>query len=56
MRLEDMRNRHTGLASCLNIDIAVRARIEHSRNSFVIIADQIRKLSNAFCLDGFKYE
>ncbi len=56
MRLENVRDRYAGFASCIDVNVAVRARIEHGGNSFVIIADQIGKLSNAFCLDGFKYQ
>src|SRR5947199_6092736 len=56
MRLKNVRDGHAGLTRRLDVNIAVRARVKHSCDSFIIIADQIGKLSNAFRLDGFENE
>jgi len=40
----------------LDVDIAIRARIENGRDAFVVIANNVGKLRNAFGLDCFENE
>ena len=56
MRLKNMRDCHARFARRLDVNITVCAGIKHCGNSCVIIADEIRKLGDAFCLNGFKNE
>jgi hypothetical protein len=41
MRLKNMRNRETCLARHIDVNIAVRSRIENRGDAFVIISDKI---------------
>jgi len=56
MRLKNMRNRETCFARHIDVNIAVRSRIENRGDAFVIISDKIRKLGDAFGLNGFENE
>src|SRR5437773_3283265 len=56
MRLKNVRDRHAGFTRRLNVNIAVRARVKYRCDSFIIIAEQIGKLSDPFGLNGFKNE
>src|SRR5947208_10281908 len=56
MRFKNVRDRHAGFTRRLNVNIAVRAWIKYRCDSFIIIADQIGKLSDPFGLNGFKNE
>src|SRR6266566_2281213 len=56
MRLKNMRNRETCFARHVNVNIAVRSRIENRGDAFVIISDKIRKLGDTFGLNGFENE
>ena len=54
--LENVSDGQTGLARHLDVDVTVRARIENGRDAFVVIADNVGKLRNAFGLDCFENE
>src|SRR6266487_5532211 len=56
MRFKNLRDSHAGFARRFNVNIAVRTRIKYRCDSFIIVADQIRKLSDTFSLNGFKNE
>src|SRR5438874_346748 len=56
MCLKNMRNRETCFARHIDVNIAVRSRIENRGDAFVIISDKIRKLGDAFGLNGFENE
>src|SRR5882724_11109579 len=56
MRFKNVRDRHAGFTRRLNVNIAVRAWIKYRCDSFIIVADQIGKLSDTFSLNGFKNE
>src|SRR5436190_23217394 len=56
MRFKNVRDGHAGFARRFNVNIAVRTRIKYRCESFIIDADQIRKLSDTFSLNGFKNE
>src|SRR5215469_15789530 len=56
VRLKDVCDGDAGFAGSLYVNIAVRARIEHSSNPLVIVADEIRQLCDTFCLNGLKNE
>src|SRR5205823_7111284 len=56
MRFKNVRNRHASFTRRLNVNIAVRAWIKYRCDSFIIVADQIGKLSDTFSLNGFKNE
>ncbi len=56
MRLKDMRNRKTCFARHIDVNVAVRSRIENRGDAFVIISDKIRKLGDAFGLNRFENE
>ena len=54
--LENVRDRNLRLPRHLDVDIAVRARVENCRDPFFIVAEQVGKLGDAFSLDGFENE
>ena len=54
MRLKNVRDGHAGFTRRLDVNIAVRARVKHSCDSFIVIADQIGKLCDPFGLNSFK--
>jgi hypothetical protein len=56
MRFEDVRDDDAGVPRRFNVDVAVSPRIKHRRHSLVIVADEIRKLSDSFSLNCFKNE
>src|SRR5439155_24623510 len=56
MRLKNVRDGHAGFTRRLDVNIAVRARVKHGRDSLIIISDEIRKFSDPFRLNGFKNE
>src|SRR5260370_31376892 len=56
MRFKNVRDGHARFACRLDVNIAVRARIKYRGDSLIIVADEIRKLSDAFSLNGFKNE
>ena len=45
-----------GVTRRFNVNIAISSRIKDRRHSFVIVPDEIRKLSDSFGLNGFKNE
>src|SRR5437016_10226025 len=56
MRFKNVRDGDARFTRRLNVNIAVRARVKYRCDSFIIIADQIGKLSDPFGLNGFKNE
>src|SRR5262249_28224052 len=56
MRLKDMGDGEPGFAGHFNINVDIGSRIEKRAHSFVIVAEQIRKLRDAFSLNSFKNE
>ena len=56
VRFENMRDRHARFACHLNVNVAIRSRIEHRGDAFVIVADEIRKFGNAGSLNGLENE
>ena len=56
MRLENVRDRKTRFPRHVDVDVAVRPRIENCTDAFVIVAQQIGKFRDAFGLDRFKDE
>jgi hypothetical protein len=56
VRFKDVGDGHSGFARGVDVNVAVCTRIKYRRDAFVIIADQIRKFSNPFCLNCLKNE
>jgi hypothetical protein len=56
MRLKNVRDCHARFASDFDVNIAVCAWIKYRCDSFIIVADQIGKLSDTFSLNGFENE
>ena len=56
MGLENVGNRDPSFTRHLDVDVTVRARIENGGDAFVVIADNVGKLRNAFGLDCFENE
>ena len=56
VRFENVRDRYFRLAGHVDVDIHVRSRVKDRGDAFVIIAQQIGKLSDPFGLDRFKNE
>ena len=56
VRFENVGDGHLRLTRHVDVNIAVRPRIENRRDAFIIIAEQIGKLGDAFGLNGFKNE
>ncbi len=54
VRLEDMGDGDILLPRQLDVFVDVRGRIEDGGGSFLIVAQQIRKLRDSFRLDAFK--
>jgi hypothetical protein len=51
-----VRDNDAGVPRRFNVNVAISSRIENRRHSRIIVADQIRKLSDSFSLNGFKNE
>jgi hypothetical protein len=49
-----MRDNDAGVPRRFNVNVAISSRIKDRRYSFVIVAHEIRKLSDPFSLNGFK--
>src|SRR5215212_9391585 len=56
MRFKNVRDNHAGVPRRFNVNVAISSRIKHRRYSFVIVAHEIRELSDSFSLNGFKNE
>jgi hypothetical protein len=56
MRLENMSDGEPCFACHLNINLDIGSRIENRSHSFVVVTKQVRKLGDAFGLNGFKNE
>ena len=56
MGFENVRDNDAGVPRRFNINVAISSRIKDRRHSFVIVADEIRKLSDSFSLNCFKNE
>ena len=56
MRFENVCDRDACFSRHLNVNIAVRPRIENRRDSFVIVANKVGKLGDPCGLDGFEDE
>src|SRR6202011_343813 len=54
--LENVRDRDACFARHLDVDVAIRARIENARDAFIVIADDVGKLRYAFGLDYLENE
>jgi hypothetical protein len=51
-----VRDNDAGVPRGFNVNVAISSRIKDRRHSFVIVADEIRKLSDSFSLNGPKNE
>jgi hypothetical protein len=51
-----VRDYDAGVPRRFNINIAISSRVKNRRHSLVIVAYEIRKLSDSFSLNGFKNE
>src|SRR4029078_12533914 len=56
MCFENVRDDHASVPRRFNVNVAISSGIKDRRHSFVIVADEIRKLSDSFSLNGFKNE
>ena len=56
VRFENMRDRHLRLTRHVDVNVAIRSRIEDRGDAFFVVAQKIRKLSDAFGLDRFEDE
>jgi hypothetical protein len=56
MSFENVCDSDAGLPRRFDVNIAISSWIKNRRHSFVIVADEIRKLSDSFSLNGFKNE
>src|SRR5215475_14153 len=56
MGFKDMCDNDAGVPGRFNVNIAISSRIEYRRDSLVIVADEIRKLSDSFRLNCLKNE
>src|SRR4029453_17384862 len=56
MRFEDMRDGKARFARHIDINIDICSRVENRSDSFVIVTEKVRKLRNAFSLNGLKNE
>ena len=56
MGFENVRDDDAGVARRFNVNVAISSRIKDRRHPFIIVADEIRKLSDSFSLNGFKNE
>ena len=56
MGFKNVRDNDAGVPRRFNVNVTISSRIKHRRHSFVIVADEIRKLSDPFSLNGFKNE
>jgi len=56
MGFENVRYNDAGVPRRFNVNVTISSRIKDRRYSFVIVADEIRKLRDSFSLNGFKYE
>ncbi len=56
VRFENMCNRHARFSRHVDVNVTVRPRIEHRRNAFIIVPDEIRKLGDTLGLNGLENE
>jgi hypothetical protein len=56
VRFENVRDNDAGVPRRFEINVAISSRIKDRCHSFVIVADEIRKLSDSFSLNCFKNE
>jgi hypothetical protein len=56
MGFADVCDDDAGVPGRFNVNVTISSRIKDRRYSFVIVADEIRKLSDSFSLNGFKNE
>jgi hypothetical protein len=56
MGFENVRDNDAGVPRRFNVNVAISSRIENGRHSCIIVADEIRKLSDSFSLNCFKNE
>ena len=56
MSFKNVRDDDASVARGFNVNVAISSRIKDRRHAFVIVADEIRKLSDSFSLNGFKNE
>ena len=56
VRLENMCNGHARLSRHVDVNVAVRPRIEHRRHAIVVVAYEIGKFGDALCLNGLEDE
>ena len=56
MRFENVRDRDARFARHLDVNVAIRPRIENCGDTFVVITDQIGKLGDAGRLNGLENE
>src|SRR5437016_875080 len=56
MGFENVRDRDTRFARHVDINVAIRSRVENCGNSFVVIADEIGKFSDALGLNSLENE
>src|SRR5262252_5998795 len=56
MGFKNVGNTDACLPRRFNVHVAISSRIKYRRHSFVIVADEIRKLSDSFSLNCLKYQ
>jgi hypothetical protein len=56
MGFEDVRDDDAGVPRRFNVNVTIGSRIKDRGHSFVIVAHEIRKLSDSFSLNCFKNE
>jgi hypothetical protein len=56
MSFKNVRDYDASVARRFNVNIAISSGIKDRRHSFVIVTDEIRKLSDSFSLNSFKNE
>jgi hypothetical protein len=56
MGFENVCDNNAGVPRRFNVNVAISSRIKDRRDPFVIVADEIRKLSDSFSLNCFKNE
>src|SRR6266404_8813697 len=56
MRFENVRDRYLRLTRHVDVNVAIRSRVEDRGDPLFVIAQKIRKLSDPFGLDRFKNE
>jgi hypothetical protein len=56
MGFENVGDDDAGVPRRFNVNVAIGSRIKNRRYSFVIVPNEIRKLSDSFSLNGLKNE